>query len=495
MPETTPNRVSGVPKPRAPYRLSRGALAVKRFRRLLLVGAMIVIGVVVLVVWALSRWSNAEFAGARPAVIVAAAPADGARTPADSRPPAGARTETAARRATESPAWIPAGSYESIRERLEPLVLGGGGGAEEAMALTFLSQEVGLLTTARRALERVPGVGIDPELLAFRDILAGRQAFLENRTDDGLAIARRVARGVARQRPQARLLLAKAAEVALEKDDFQVAGELALTAGPEDGLSLHLSAVRVLAVRGQRVEAVEHLRKNAAVFPPIERTLAQAEILSYDEDKEAFRDSWDAAYDLILEQQRDPHVLRLLVQARRARDLDRLDLGIMTWAESLPGLPLDEATLVGMMLDLIRHGATRGALTVADVIAGRDHVNWSKQQNVTYLRLLVEEPTLPLAQHALDLWHARPEDPVGAATALLAAVRVGNGEAAGHVWASYPPTEWARTGPGTRAVVAWCLIQANRKDDARALVLGVMPEGLLVEEAKMLEEVWAALEG
>lgn len=470
-------------------RPSLQTLAWYRFRRWMMIGIGAFVVVLVLAAWGINRLATKPPGGLHPPAPAPEAVAERSAAERDpSRP-------TPRRPTTPSPDWLPAGSYESIRGQLESVVFGGQGKPEDALALVYISQELGMLGTARRALEVLakPGAGsLDAEGAAYREVFIGRQAVLEKRPDEAIAVARRVARGIVRNRPEGRWLVAKAAELALERKEYDIALELAARAGPEDSPSLHLSAVRALAALDRREDAVAHLRRHAGVFPPVERALAQAELMIGGTDPYAFRDAWDEAYDRVLEEHRQEHVARLLTQAWRAGERERLDLAVQTWEEGLPHLAIDDLTLTGMLLELIRHGATESALVLADVIAGRDHEDWSRQHNLVYLQVLVKGDQAPLLGSAEDLWRQRPSDPMGAATALLAATRAGNGTLAEAVWSQYPPSEWARTAPGTRVVAAWCRLRAGHPEEARPLVSGIMPEGLIREEAAMLEEVRSA---
>jgi len=458
-----------------------------QFRKLLIIGVGVVVLVLVIAAWGINRLAQRSESVARP--VGGVGTAESAQSAQDVKRPA-------ARRSTrESPEWMPSGSYEAIRRQLETVVFGGQGKAEDALALAYISQELGLVVTARRALEQLGTGGLEPEDAAYLEVFQGRQAVLEKRNEDAIAIAQRVVRGLVRNRPEGRWLMAKAAELALEKEQFEVALALAYGAGPEDPTSLHLSAVRALAATGKLTEAVEHLRRHAVAFPPVERALAQAEIMARHTDPIAFRDAWDEAYDRVLEEQRQEHIGRLLMQAWRAGERERLDLAVQTWEEELPRLALDDLSLTGMLLELVRHGATPSALVLADVIAGRDETDWSRQHNRVYLSLMVKGSAAELVDQAEALWRERPRDPMVAGTVLLAATRSGRGELAAEVWSAYAATEWARTAPGTRAIAAWCRLQAGHPEEARALVVGVMPEGMLREEAALLEEVWARLGG
>ena len=483
---STPPRLGGTT-----HRPSRQTLAWYQFRRLLMIGMGLVVVLLVGAGLLIHRLSERGSGVVRPVVGAGedAAVAGQVQTEEDLKRPAVRRSTRA------SPDWMPTGSYEAIRQQLETVVFGGKGKAEDALALAYISQELGLVVTARRALEQLGTGGLEPEDAAYREVFEGRQAVLEKRDEDAIAVALRVVRGLVRNRPEGRWLVAKAAELALEAEQFEVTLELTHGAGPEDSSSLHLSAVRALAATGKLSEAVTHLRRHAVAFPPVERALAQAEIMARHTDPIAFRDAWDEAYYRVLEEQRQEHIGRLLMQAWRAGERERLDLAVQTWEEELPRLALDDLSLSGMMLELVRHGATPSALVLAEVIGGRDETDWSRQHNVVYLRLMVKGAATELVDKAEALWRERPRDPMVAGTALLAATRSGRSELAAEIWSAYAGTEWARTAPGTRAIAAWCRLQAGHPEEARALVVGVMPEGMLREEAALLEEVWARLGG
>jgi len=389
-----------------------------------------------------------------------------------------------------APAWLPEGSYEAVRRQLEPLVHRGQATAQQALALTYLNQELGRIASARRALERVPQEGLTAEDSAYQQLFLGRQAVLEGDSEQAIVQALTVADGPVRHRPEGRWLLAKAAEMALAREEFEVALSLTRTLFPQDPPSLHVSAVRARAATGRLAEAREILQREAAAFPPIERALALVEVELLAKDPAAVRGAWDEAYDLVLEEQRREHVPRLLRQAWRAGEDERLALAVMTWEEDLNRLPMAEAELTGILLTLVRAGSTSHAVSVARVIAERDPADWSRRHNVAYLVLLVEGATSALASEAEELWRSQPQRTAAAATAILAAARMGQKERAQAIFAAMAPTAWLQASPGTRAVVGWWLSTQGKVAEARAMVEGIMPEGLLREEAVLLEQVW-----
>src|SRR5690606_10405374 len=109
------------------------------------------------------------------------------------------------------------------------------------------------------------------------EVFYGRQAVLEDDPEVAIAQALKVAEGPVRQRPEGRWLLAKAAEMALARDRYEVALSLTRSVFAEDPPSLHVSAVRARAATGRLAEARELLQRQAAAFPPIERALAVVE--------------------------------------------------------------------------------------------------------------------------------------------------------------------------------------------------------------------------